>query len=397
MKRIPRSVLLGAALGLMAAGLTFHLVAASGVTARSGRLVVVRKDFEPRLEEIRGDAWTVPGARPRRLAAPASAPLLGTDAPVAARSPGGRFLVYNSFRWRRAIDRVRSYLEQGIDTGDALGTPQLRVRDVDRGEEATLEPGSQSLAWRDDGALAYAVGSPPDYRANVPFLTNVVVRASPGGDPVSWAAGPARYTVLAWAGRTLLVARGEPGATSDLVAFDGPERSRVLAAAATFLAASPDGTRVLVARSLSDTPTPRIDLVRVADGQTEATMFLADARDPVTREPTAWVSPPAAWERDRVLLASSTGLVLLRVDESIEVEQVLHLDVASKPNGQLLEPRVAAGDDRTILAWSAVPGTAPIRAAQLACDRFALSCERGPALSPEVAPRPVYDPSGGRR
>jgi hypothetical protein len=397
MKRIgPRALFLGL-LALVGAALTFHLVGASGVTARSGRLAVTRGDVEPRVAEVRGDVLSLPGAPGRRLAAAASAPLVGAGAPVGTLSPDGRSLAYNSFGWRRRLDRVRSYAEQGIRTGDALGSPRVRIRDLATGEDTPFEPGSQSLAWREDGALAYAVGAVPDYRANLPFLARVVVRPARGSAPTPWTETPERSTVLAWAGKTLLLARGEPGATPDLVALDGPGRARDLALAVTFLGTSPDGAHALVVRGPADTPAPRLELVRVADGHVDSTLFLADARDPVSGEPTSWVAPPAAWSGDRVALASSTGLVVLRVSGAISVEQVLHLDAAARPNGALLEPRFADADARTIVAWSAIPGTEPIRAAQLLCDRLALTCVRGPALAPAAVPRPVYDLSGGTR
>lgn len=398
MTRIRRWVV-GLAVGILAAAvaLTIQLVSAAGRSAHSGRLVATRGVLETPGTEIHRDLLAVSGARAERLGAHASAPLVGAGAPVAAISSDGASLAYNSFRWHREIDWVMSLAEQGIHTGEALGRPQIRVRHLGRGSEMPLEPGSQSLAWRSDGALAYALGSPPDYRANLPFTANVVVRSSLAATPVAWTSRPARYSVLAWAGTTLLVEREEPGATPDVLALDGPGRLRSLADRSTFLAVSPDGSRALVAETPAETPTPRLRLLRVADGAAVASLYLADARDPVTGEPTSWVTGPGSWANDRVAIASSTGLVVLRAREGLAVEQVLHLDSATRPNGQLFEPRFRGEDAREIVAWAGVPGTSPVRAAQMVCDRFELTCTRGPALAPADVPRPVYDLSGGDR
>lgn len=397
MKPISRWALLAAALVLTAAALTVHLVGASGVTARSGRLAVTRGAVGAPGPEVHGDVLVIPGAPARRLAAAASAPLVGSAAPVAAMSPDGSLLAYNTFRWRREIDWVQSLAEQGITTGDPLGTPQIHVRALARGGDTPLEPGSQSLTWRADGALAYVVGAPADYRANLPFTASVAVRPSADAAPSSWTSEPARYRVLGWAGRTLLVERAELGAAPDVLALEGPGRARTLAEESMFLAVSPDGTEALVATTLAQTPAPRIRLLRVADGSSLAELFLADARDPVTQEPTVWVTGPASWIDDKIAVASSTGLLVLRTGGGLSVEQVLHLDSATQPNGQLFEPRFTDDSAREIVAWSGIPGPRPTRAAQILCDRFALTCTRGPAVVPADVPRPVYDQSGGDR
>jgi hypothetical protein len=398
MKRIPRWALGGAILGLTAAALAVHLVAASGVTARSGRLSVHRGAVGPPAAEIRGNVFVTPGKRAQRLDEPASAPLVGTQGPLAALSPDGKVLAYNSFRWNRSIDWSKSFADEGIATGDALGVPTIRLHDLATGGETALEAGSQSLAWRTDGALAYTVGDPAAYRANLPFLADVVVRTTPEAVPQRWSAAPARYHALGWAGSTLLVARAEPGSTPDVVAFDGPGAARTLAPSSLLLGISPDGMRAVVAETPAETQHPHVRLLLVSDGSELASVPVSDAVDPVTGDALAWVSSPGSWQDDHLVVGSETGLVVLRVGESLAIEQVLHLDSATKPNATLFEPRFTDADAHTIVAWSGVPGTEPhMQAAQIRCDRFALSCTGSAAAAPAGVPRLVYDLSGGNR
>jgi hypothetical protein len=396
MNRSSRWALVAAALALGGTALAVHLVSASGSGVRSGRLAVRRGAVAPTVPVVRGDALVLPGGAAQRLDAPASAPLVGTQAPVATRSPDGRSVAYETFSYARRIDREQSFSDQGIERGDVLGTPRIRLRDLDAKRETALEPGSQSPAWRSDGALAYVVGAPPEYRADEPFLTNVVVRSAPDADPAAWTQEPGRYTVLGWAGTTLLVQRATPGDAPDILAFDAPNQLRTLASHASLLAVTPDGERVVVADSPADSDTPSVQLIRVDDGSTIGAAFVADARDPLTNAPQTWMLGPGSWADDRVVAASSSGLVVIRVGETLDFEQVLHLDSATQPEGALFEPRFAGGA-RTIAAWSQLPGTDPPRFAQLVCDRTQLACTRGPAVPAAAIPHPVYDSSGGNR
>ena len=385
----------GAAVVVAAAVLFIHLVAASGSAARSGRVRVFRGNVSPPGLEVRGDALVAADGRSRRLDVPASGGMLGSALPVGAVSPDGKTLAYNSFHWNRSVDRFKSYAEQGIDTGDPLAVPTIRLRDLASGREHPLEAGSMSVAWRADGALAYVRGNPPAYRANLPFTTDVVVRSA-DGRVEAWTSSPDRYEVVGWAGRTLLVQREVAGDTPDLLALDGPGPARVVAASVLFLAISPDGTQALVAQTAADDPHPRIRLLRVADGSEVASMPISDARDPVSGEPLLSVYGPADWRADRAVLPSETGLLVLRIDDGLRVEQVLRLDAATLPDGSVLEPRFA--DDRRVVAWGGLPETRPnVQAVQYSCDRFALTCTRSAPVAPANAPRPVYDLSGGER
>ena len=262
MKRI---ALLGSALLVSAAVLSIHLVTAGGTGARSGRVAVAQTRAAPVGATVRGRVLSGLGKSPAKLELAASAPLAGSLVPVAVPSPDGVYVAYNTWRWKRDVDWYQSLSSQGIQTGDALGTPVLHVRSLGRGKDVALEPGTFSAAWRKDGALAYVRGEQPDYRANTPFLRQVVVRSAPDTAPAVWSSSPAEYHVLGWAGQALIVAQQFEGESISLLVFDGPGSARPLAQNASLVAISPDGSSALVDESPADTDAPALRLVSVAD------------------------------------------------------------------------------------------------------------------------------------
>ena len=116
----------------------------------------------------------------------------------------------------------------GDDGPDPLGTPTPRIHDTHGNRDRALEPGTFGAAWRADGALAYARGDPVSYRANLPYLTNVVVRASATADPLAWTEQADRYRVYGWAGDRLIVTRGQEGGEADAEVLDRPGKIRLL-------------------------------------------------------------------------------------------------------------------------------------------------------------------------
>jgi len=303
-------------------------------------------------------------------------------------------IAYNTWHWAKQIDWHQSLGSQGIQTGDALGTPTLHVHDERSDADTALGPGTFSAAWRADGALAYVRGTSSAYLANTPYLRDVVVRRTVTAKPETWSSSPDRYVVVGWAKRTLIVADQIPGGGVDLVAFTGPGSSHPLAANGEPLAISPDGSAVLVAESPADSSAPAVRLVAVSDAHEVARIPLARIVDPVTGTAVTWITGPAHWLGDRVVASTSSGLVVFRATpSSASVEQVLHVDSATRPNGMLYEPRFTDSDTRTIVAWSDVAYGS--QAAQLVCDRFRLTCSEGTPVSTDVAPRPIYDQSGG--
>jgi hypothetical protein len=392
-------LLLGLALALGAAvGLGINELTASGSAARSGKLRVAAAKQSPPGRYVQGAALVDDHGR-RPLSEPGLAPLVGGSGPIAAPSPDGRLIAYNSWRWTKRIDWTLSFGQQGIETGDALGLPRLRVLDLQSGKDDALEPGTFSIAWRSDGALAYVRGDPVSYRANLPFLDDVYVRARPTGKVQAWTTQPDRYLVDGWAGTTLIVERGQPGGGGDILALDQPGSVRVLARSSTFLAISPEGNHVLVAQGVADVPDPKVSLVDVSSGKAIASMPISSIADPTTGMPIQWIGGPGDWRGGDVALTASSGLVVLNAgSDRLAVEQVLHLDSATRPNGMLWEPRFTDDSARSIVTWSDVPGSGEqSRSVQFTCDRYALRCARGAEVPSAEAPRPVYDESGGAR
>jgi hypothetical protein len=392
MKRV---VPLGVALALVAAALSIHLVTAGGMSARSGRVVVMPVHAVPRGDVVRGRTLGA-GGRTAVLDVAASAPLLGSLGAVAVPSRDGAEVAYNTWQWVKPIDWQRSLGSQGLHTGDVLGTPTLRIRDLRTGADRSLEPGTFSAAWRADGVLAYVRGATADYLANTPYLRNVVVRPSADGAPVVWSTEPERYVVIGWAKRELIVAEQSPGGGTDLIAFSGPRQTRPLAMNADFVAVSPDGNAILVTESYADSAVPALREISAADGTEIARVPLARVVDPVTNAPITWIDGPGHWLGDRVVMPSSSGLIVVRASgSSLGVEQVIHVDSATQPNGRLWEPRFQDASARTIVTWSDLGGAEGGRSAQLVCDRYALTCTRGAAVPFAQAPRAVFDESGG--
>ena len=393
-----RSVLLGSALLAPAIALSIHLVTAGGTAAHSGRVVVRRSAVLPHGRLVRGRLLSGLGRSDVELPLAPNAPLVGNLGPIATPSRDRRYLAYNTWHWAKAIDWQRSLNEQGIATGDPLGRPQLHVLDLQDGADAALDPGSFSVAWRSDGAIAYARGNPPEYRANMPFESDVVVRRRIGAAPAVWSAAPGRYLVEGWAGTRLIVRAAAVGGRGALVAFDGVGSERPLVDDADLIAISPNGADVLVAESAAEVAGPAVRLLSVTDGAEEARLELSAIRDPVTQTAVTDVVGLGSWQGDRALAATSSGLVVFRISgRHLTLEQVLHVDEASRPGGGFYEPRFADAAERTIVTWADLPPTGGRESAQFICDRYALTCSESAAVPSTRAPRPVYDPSGGNQ
>jgi hypothetical protein len=404
----PRSWSLGllALAAAAAALLGVRLFAAAASAPASGTLEIRDGHATARGAFVAGDELLGPRSeRPelrrgaQRLAEAASAPLLGGDGAVASPSPDGALVAYATWEWTRPIDWTKAFAEQGIATGDALGVPTLRIHDVVANRDRRLEPGSFGAAWQSDGAIAYVVGEPAAYRANEEYLTRVVVRSTPEAAAQEWTDVPARYRVFGWAGGRLVVVRGAAGGPPDVEVLDAPRRERLLAARAAALAISPDGRTVLVSVGEPGGSNGAVSLRDAVDGRELATLPVQSVDDPVTGRSLEWVSGPASWVGDHVLLGSDAGLVVLRVaGGDLAVEQVLHVDLGRFTTGSIYEPRFVDDDARELVWWADVPRTrGPAQSVQFACDRYALTCTRKPPVPAARAPRPVYDESRGSR
>lgn len=322
-----------------------------------------------------------------RLEAPPVAPLAGWLTPAGVPSPDARYLAYNVWRELRRDDPALSWADQGIEPGDPLATPSIRVYDSAIGADELLANGAFSLAWRRDGALAYFKGAEADYRAAVPYVGDVVVQASLGAPAEVWSRAPARYVVVAWAREHLLAYREREGEALDVVVFDGPERMRVLAPDSALVAVSPDGRRAVVEQG----PASGRPFVRVLDvnrGDEIAALDLTGA-DPAVGA----VSYSGDWRGDRVVAASASGLAIFRVEgDQIALEQALRVAAA---NG-VAEPRFADEAGERVTAWTSERDGGVF----LDCVRALARCTRVVPLPDArgvhgfpVWRRPLYNPS----
>jgi hypothetical protein len=325
--------------------------------------------------------------RPARLAAPPVAPLAGWLTPAGVPSPDGRYLAYNTWRELRPDDPRLSWSDQGIEPGDRLATPSIRLYDSETGRDELLEEGAFSVAWRADGPLAYFRGEERDYRAAVSYVGDVVVRSESSAAPEVWSPRPARYIVVGWAGEKLVAYREHEGEALDVVVFDGPGRMRVLARDSALVAISPDGRTAFVERGPAQ-GRPGVRVLEVATGATTAALDLTKI-DPAV----GTVSYAGDWLGRRVVAASSSGLAVFRVGpRSIELEQALDVDA---PRG-LAEPRFADSTGRRVTAWTSAGRGGVFLDCHLdagACERLVpLPSARGAQGFPAWR-RPLYNPS----
>ncbi|HXF36198.1 MAG TPA: hypothetical protein VNO17_03335 [Actinomycetota bacterium] len=197
--------------------------------------------------------------------------------------------------------------------------------------------------------------------------------------------GPDRYIVAAWAGSHLLVSREREGELPDLMVFDGPGESRILAPGAVLVAVSPDGSDVLVAG-------PGIaSLIDVETGKTVASLDLGQP-DPVTGQPIGYLAYAGSWVGDRVVAEGGPGMVVLSVTGSaLRVTDAIALprDVFPMPPH---EPRLTPDGSR-VVAWVPLPGPeSKPRYAYLDCAISAHTCVQGPTTDVSAF-YAVYNPS----
>ena len=320
-----------------------------------------------------------------RLAAPPVTPLAGWLTPAGVPSADGRYLAYNAWKELRPDDPALSWSDQGIEPGDALATPSIRIYDAAGDRDEVLEDGAFSVAWHSDGALAYFKGVERDYRAGVMYVGEVVVRSSLEAKPRVWSTEPGRYIVAAWAGPMLVAYREHEGEALDVVVFDGPGKMRVLAPDSTLVAVSPDGAQVFVERGPA-LGRPSVHVLNVATGDTIAALDLAKV-DPAVGS----VSYSGDWLGRRVVAPSASGLAVFRVGaRTIRLEQALPVEASRG----IAEPRFA--DTDRVTAWTSMGR----RAVFLDCDLPGGLCEhvvplpsaRGTHGFPAWR-RPLYNPS----
>jgi hypothetical protein len=330
------------------------------------------------------------GGRDEVLAA-----LTGSLVPVAVEASDGSLVAYSA--WHQ-IARVKpDEPGQGIAAGQPVGIPSVRLFAPATGEDRLLERGAHSPALALDGRLAFVRAMTDAVRAGEPYEGHIVVGRPFGGGGAfeRWTTAPARYFPYAWAGDVLLVYRAVPGSeATDLYAFEGPARSRLLAAGAFVVALSPDAERALVTVGRR-----MVQIVRIADAAIEASLALdgdgvASSDSPSTPH---YLMYSGSWRGDRVIASSDRGLVVLDVRDGLRVESILA--TPDFPHG-ITEPSFV--DDTRVVGWADLAGGArPVGEgaepawdhALVSCDLVAGSCTAGASHPARSWARWISNPS----
>jgi hypothetical protein len=290
------------------------------------------------------------------------APLTGSLTPVAAASSDRSFVVYSS--WRQLARIQPDATGQGLETGQPVGVPSIRLFDLQRGKDTLLANGAASPAVSTSGAIAFLAGDSMTVRQNVDYVGRIVVADSPTSKPLVWTSMPARYLPYAWAGRFLLVHRGvQDSEGADLYAYAAPDEGRLLAPDAYAIAVSPDGTKVLAAAGVRT-----LEVIRVADAAIEDTLSLDTASGPAPQA----LMYGGSWRGDRVVANSDHGLVVLNTRGGLHVESVFA--TPGFPHG-IAEPVFT--DDTSVEGWADVgkPRGTPGGTGEPAYDNALVNCD----------------------
>jgi hypothetical protein len=334
-------------------------------------------------------AGRVEGARNSTLAGKASSPLSGWIAPVAVPTADGGQLVYSTWRELRHDDPKLSLSKQGINPGDALATPTLRVHDFGSGRDTVVDRDSFSAAVRSDGTIAYVRGTDV-YRAFTKYTDDIVVRSSLSARPVVWSREPAEYVVAAWAGSTLLAYRIDEGEKLDVIAFDAPGRQRLLMPDANLVALSPDGTQAFLA---SEAGMPgSVSVVNVADGTIAATLDLGSLNQGIL-----WAAYGGSWSGDLVAAPTNAGIAVFEIAAgAISLVELLKNDPNTFPNG-IIEPQFSGDTEHIIARGDAAPdgNTAADEdtTSALECDLKTATCLVWATAPGRAWLHPAYNPS----
>lgn len=192
---------------------------------------------------------------------------LGYSYPIAVYAPDGGSLFYSSLSAARAVDAYKSPSGQGLNAGDVVGRPSIRVRDLQTGADTLFADGAFSMAVSATGAVAYVRASDPDYRVGSPYVGDVVVQSSPTAKPEVWSTEPGLYEVVAWAKGRLFVDHQIPGGSEAGVEllFSAPGSFSTLDGGVVAL--SGDGTTALMNAAAPDGESNQLRVMDVATGK----------------------------------------------------------------------------------------------------------------------------------
>jgi hypothetical protein len=310
------------------------------------------------------------------------AALTGSLVPVAVESRDGSLVAYSS--WQELAKANPDAPGQGLQAGQPIGLPSVRIYDGATGKDRLVASGAHSPALSPDGRLAFVQGDQKVARMNEPYTGQVVVGSAQRGKFEQWTTESARYYAFAWAGGTLLVYKAKPQSeATDLYAFTGPGAGRLLAPDAFVVALSPDASRVLVTVGRR-----MVEVVRVADGAIEASMPLDGDGVAVADSSSTphFLMYSGSWRGDRVVANSDAGLVVLDVSNGIRNASVLATpDFAHG----IFEPTFT--DDTHVIGWADLAGAAhqESKTTEPSWDHALVSCDLATASCTAGEPQPA--------
>jgi hypothetical protein len=327
---------------------------------------------------VKGDRLHVPGRRDQRLARPLLAPLLGTDASVAVRSPDGRYVAYHSWQGK---------------------TPLLRVHDLRDGSDRLLARSAQTVAWGTDGRIAYFQADHARYAAG-PYLGKIVVRSLTTRS-TAWTRRAGGYQALAWAGSRLLIEVRR--CVFPQCAHDPKPGIYILAPAGRLsrlplsgVSALSPGGRLAIGPYLpvagQDSPSPFVRLVDIGRRRVLATIDLQKLARAAGYPSAAFATgiQRAAWRGNEVAATSSfadaSAIVFLRVKgAALQIDDVLQLPPTTLPAryGPFLGAPsfLGHGTDRIVVAVNGAGGGNGVMTAVFSCERHTRTCVRGSRLT----------------
>lgn len=358
-------------------------------SSRHGNVTITKRDTPPQGSRQEDTTIRPFSGRRSQSASRPSNELHGRASPRVVEAQSGDFLVYTTWKSLHAVDPAMGNHAQGIEPDTPLGIPEVRVVDKANDDDRVLETGAYSTAVSAAGRVGYVRRNRAEVTADDDFAGMVVVRESLHADPVVWTSTPARYSVVAWAGRTLLVYRIGALEEPSVLALDGPGQERVVAEGLNLGALSPDGTlaalvdQVFVDDDVAD-DVPIVTVVRLADLTTIATLTAGTVRAQGMRG----VLEGGEWLEDRLVLPSQSGALLLRFDgQALSITDTLQLDRATYPLGTF---DAAFLDPGRVVLWAAAPVTRSSERGKprryqsftLDCDVRAHSCDQSRDVDP---------------
>lgn len=319
----------------------------------------------------------------------------GASTPGAALSPDETIIAYNA---RNELIELDS---SSIPEDDPIEIPTIRFNDLRSGQDTVLAEGACSIAWREDGAIAYSKYEQKEY-FNSPdaenFVGHILVRDELSSEPDVWTTSSGRYSVIAWAGTILLAYREstlheEP---PDIIALEGKGQERVLGSG-TLLAVSPDSSKVfLVTGSIATGQVETIEVREVRSGDVVATLpILETTSSGVLR---GLILHEGDWSETTVAVAatdvsrSAPVLAFFEVDDSIELVRVLASPI--KNIVVFEEAKFGYGDDGVVNVIGVRQDDAaesPTFHRLLACDYEQDSCLVLHSAAAEERLRPVEE------